>query len=158
MKNWLVVTYKKNELKSLQFNLSNQKFEYYLPRITISKGNSKPQDKLLFPGYIFVNIEFKNYSALKYTKGIKNIVKFGNNISCVSSDEIASMKIIEDASKLDPVTENVKVGQEAVVKAGSLKGIIVKISSLPSKDRVDVLMNFLGSMRKITISERDLKF
>ena len=34
MKNWIVATYKTNELKRLEQHLSNQKFDYYLPKIT----------------------------------------------------------------------------------------------------------------------------
>jgi hypothetical protein len=33
-KNWLVATYKTKEVKILESNLLNQKFDYYLPKIT----------------------------------------------------------------------------------------------------------------------------
>ena len=81
-KNWLVATYKINEVRRVESNLLNQKFDYCLPKITIKKINSNPKVEVLFPGYIFVNTSFENYSALKYTMGIKNIIKFGDNISC----------------------------------------------------------------------------
>ena len=71
---WLVVTYKINEVRRLERNLLNQKFEYYLPKITSKKINSNPKEKMLFPGYIFVNTSLENYSALKYTMGLKNII------------------------------------------------------------------------------------
>ena len=85
-KKWLVASYKSNESKRLERNLSNQKFDFYLPKITIKKINANPKVEVLFPGYIFVNTGLENYSALKYTMGIKNIIKFGDNISCVSSE------------------------------------------------------------------------
>ena len=157
-KNWLVATYKINESRRVESNLSNQKFDYYLPKITIKKINSNPKVEALFPGYIFVNTSLENYSALKYTMGIKNIIKFGNNISCLSSEEIEAMQMAEETSKIDPVASQIQIGQDVMVAKGSLTGSIVKVCSLPSKERVGVLLYFLGSVRRVTIPEKDLIF
>ena len=56
MKYWHVATYKLNEIKRVETNLLNQKFDYYLPKITTKKINSSPIEKILFPGYIFIKI------------------------------------------------------------------------------------------------------
>ena len=98
-KNWLVATYKINEVRRVESNLLNQKFDYYLPKITTKKINSNPKVEVLFPGYIFVNTSFENYSALKYTMGIRNIIKFGDNISCISDEEIEAMQMAEEHQK-----------------------------------------------------------
>ena len=158
MKRWLIGLYKINELKRLESSLLNQKFDFYLPKITIKKINSNPKEQVLFPGYIFINTDVENYSALKYTSGIKNILKFGHNISCISDEDIKSMKMVEETSKIDPIPLQIQIGQEARISSGTLKGNIVRICSLPSKDRVDVLLTFLGSMRRITMPEKDLIF
>lgn len=158
MKHWLVATYKTKEAKRLEFNLSNQKFDYYLPKITKKNLNSKPKEELLFPGYVFVNTSFKNYSTLRYTIGIKNVIKFGDNISYISNEEIKTIQMVEESSKIHPLTKELQAGQEVIIKEGSLKGTIVKICSLPSKERANVLINFLGSTRRINISKRNLIF
>ena len=157
-KNWLVATYKLNEVGRVENNLSNQKFDYYLPTVTTKKINSSPKVELLFPGYIFVKTSFKNYSTLKYTKGIKNIIRFGDNISYISNEEIEAIRTIEKISKTDPIVSHIRIGQDAVIANGSLKGSIVKVCSLPSKERVGVLLSFLGSIRKVIIPEKDLIF
>ncbi len=159
MKNkWLIALYKINEVKRVEANLSSQKFKYYLPKITTTKTNSNPKVEVLFPGYIFINTSSENYSVLKYTKGIKDILKFGDQISSLSSDEIKAMQMVEKTSKSTPLVRQLKIGQDAFVKKGSLKGNIVKICSLPSKDRVGILLHFLGSVRRVLISEKDLIF
>ena len=158
IKNWIVATYKTNEVKRLESNLLNQKFDYYLPKITINKTNSNPKVEVLFPGYIFVNTSFENYSALKYTMGIRNIIKFGDNISCISDEEIEAMQMAEETSKIDPVASQIQIGQDVMIAKGSLTGSIVKVCSLPSKERVGVLLSFLGSVRRVTIPEKDLIF
>jgi transcription antitermination factor NusG len=155
-KNWLVASYKINEVRRVESNLLNQKFDYYLPKITTRKINSNPKVEVLFPGYIFVNTSLENYSSLKYTMGIKNIIKFGNNISCISDEEFEAMKMVEETSKIDPVVTQIQIGQDVMISKGSFKGSIVKVCSLPSKERVGVLLSFLGSMRRVTILEKDL--
>ena len=157
-KNWLVATYKINEVRRVESNLLNQKFDYYLPKITTKKINSNPKVEVLFPGYIFVNTSFENYSALKYTMGIRNIIKFGDNISCISDEEIEAMQMAEETSKIDPVASQIQIGQDVMIAKGSLTGSIVKVCSLPSKERVGVLLSFLGSVRRVTIPEKDLIF
>ena len=157
-KNWLVATYKINEVRRAENNLLNQKFDYYLPKITTKKINSNSKVEVLFPGYIFVNTSLVNYSSLKYTMGIKNIIKFGDNISCISDKEIEAMQMAEETSKIDPVVSQIQIGQDAIIAKGSLKGSIVKVCSLPSKERIGVLLSFLGSMRRVTIQEKDLIF
>ena len=157
-KKWLIALYKINEVKRVENNLLNQKFDFYLPKITIKKNNSNPKEEILFPGYIFVNTSFENYSALKYTMGIKNIIKFGDNISYISDESIKIIQMAEETSKIDPVASQIQIGQDAVISKGSLKGSMVKICSLPSKERVGVLLSFLGSMRRVTIPEKDLIF
>jgi len=157
-KNWLVATYKINEVRRVESNLLNQKFDYFLPKITTKKINSNPKVEVLFPGYIFVNTSLENYSALKYTMGIRNIIKFGDNISCISDEEIEAMQIAEETSKIDPVASQIQIGQDVMIAKGSLTGSIVKVCSLPSKERVGVLLSFLGSVRRVTIPEKDLIF
>ena len=157
-KNWIVATYKPNEAKRVESNLLNQNFDFYLPKIITKKINSNPKVELLFPGYIFVNISIENYSTLKYTMGIKNIIKFGDNISYISAEEIEAMQIVEETSKINPVTSQIQLGQDVIIAKGTLAGSIVKVCSLPSKERVDVLLSFLGSVRRVTISEEDLIF
>lgn len=148
--------YKTNEVKRLESNLLNQNFDFYLPKIRIKKINSKPKNEVLFPGYIFVNTCSENYGSLKYTMGIKSIIKFGNNIAYISNKDIKAIEEVEQASKLHPVVSKIRVGQDAFISKGSLKGNIVKICSLPSKERVGVLLSFLGSMRKVNIPIKNL--
>ena len=157
-KKWLIASFKINEVKRLEINLLNQKFEYYLPKIITKNINSSPKEEVLFPGYIFVNTSHENYSALKYTKGIKNIIKFGDNISCISDVEIEAMQMAEETSKIDPVASQIQIDQDVLIAKGSLTGSIVKVCSLASKERVGVFLSFLGSVRRITVSEKDLIF
>tara|TARA_B100002019_G_scaffold275358_1_gene273167 strand:+ start:59 stop:535 length:477 start_codon:yes stop_codon:yes gene_type:complete len=158
MNHWIVATYKINEIKRVEINLKNQSFDYYLPKILTKNHNHNPKEEVMFPGYIFINTDMNKYSAVKYTKGIKNIIKFGENISCMTDEEIESIKLIEKKSRLEPLVQEIQIGQEVNIISGTFKGNIAEICSLPSKERVGVLLHVLGSLRRIDISEKDLKF
>ena len=92
---------------------------------------------------MFVNISLDNYSSLKYTLGIKNIIKFGEKISCMSSEDIKSMQITEEASRLDPIPAQIKIGQEAEIKEGFFKGNLVKFALLLQNKELMFLLHFL---------------
>lgn len=158
MNSWLVASYKINEQKILERNLRNQNFNYYLPKILTRKLNNNLKEEVLFPGYIFINSSIESYSVLKFTRGIKNLIKFGKNISVIDDEEIRNIKLIEEQSKTNPLELNLSLGQEAYIKKGSLKGSIVKICSLPAKKRVEILIYILGSKRRINIATEDLSF
>ena len=68
------------------------------------------------------------------------------------------MQMAEEKSKTDPVVSQIHIGQDAIISKGSLKGNMVKICSLPSKERIEVFLTLLGSKRKVIIPERDLIF
>ena len=158
MKYWLIALYKTNEISRVKKNLDSQKFEYYSPVIHIKNNNSNTREELLFPGYIFIKTSLNRYSALKYTMGVKKILKFGDNISKMNDDEINKIRIIENASRSDPIVSNIKIGQDAVIANGSFKGSMVKICSLPHKERVEILLTLLGSARRIVMFQKDLSF
>lgn len=156
MNNWIVASYKINEVARLELNLQNQKFDYYLPKIVLERFNTNLKEELMFPGYVFINTDIKNYTALKYTKGIKKILKFGQSIPYISKDDIDAIIKVEHESKNNPKLARYKVGQEVAIKVGSFKGNLVKICSLPAAQRVDILIHVLGSKRKINIALEDL--
>ena len=152
MKVWMVATYKINQLKRLQENLKNQGFEFYNPKINISKHNSSPKEEFLFPGYIFIYAKLENYSKINFTKGISLVVRFSNNIAVLDVDEINQLKKIEYESYTKPIIQKVFVGQEGKMSDGPLKGSLVTIASLPKKERVNIFIHILGTKRKVSAS------
>ena len=155
-KKWFVASYKINDIKRVQANLLNQNFNFYLPKIIVKKPNNILKEEVLFPGYIFINTAFENYSSLKYTLGINKIIKFGNSFAYISKNDIKIMQIAEAKSKINPLTQQIKIGQDVTISNGSLNGVIAKICSLPYKERVDVFFTFLGSKRRISMPIKDI--
>jgi len=113
---------------------------------------------LLFYGAGSALRENADKSILMFIMGIKDIIKFGNSVSIISDEEIKAMQMVEKISKIDPVLSQIQIGQDVMIAKGSLAGSIVKVCSLSSKQRVSVLLSFLGSVRRVTISKKDLIF
>ena len=157
MKVWIVATYKNNELKRVKDNLQNQDLEYYHPKINTKKYNLTPKEEPLFPGYIFIYSCIKNYSKIKYTRGISKVIRFNNNIATLEDDEIFELKKIESESFSKPIIQKIFVGQEATMSEGPLKGSFISIASLPNKDRVNIFIHILGKKRKVTASLNEIK-
>tara|TARA_B100001093_G_C26739871_1_gene976154 strand:+ start:76 stop:552 length:477 start_codon:yes stop_codon:yes gene_type:complete len=157
MKVWIVATYKVKELKNLQQNLQNQKLEYYIAKIKTQKFNSISKEEPLVPGYIFIKAKIDQYAQIAYTKGIKNIIRFSNNIAILHDDEINQLKKIEEQSFFEPIPRRVFVGQDAIMSEGPLKGAFIKIASFPKKERVDIFLNILGEKRMVSVPLSEIK-
>lgn len=156
MKSWVVALYKINEINILKRNLHNQEYEYYIPTLTTVKINKNPKEEIFFPGYAFININLNAFSALRYTKAIKDIIKFSNRIAIITDDEIEKIRLIEKQSKITPIESQITPGMEATINKGPLKGMLAKIASLPSEDRVYILLSLLGDVRRVEISLKDI--
>ena len=156
MNNWLVASYKINEITIVEKNLKNQKYKFYLPKINTQKLNSNFKEEVLFPGYIFIQTNIDNYSSLRFTRGIKNIIQFGNKISFINDDEIDYIRVFEKKSKNNPILPKIEIGQDVSIEKGYLRGNLVEICSMPANKRIDVLMHILGNKRKVNIPLKEL--
>ena len=97
---WLVIRYKINQLKRLEHNLKNQKLNFYSPKITKKSYKTKAlKEIILFPGYGFIKNGIAFIHSIKYTKGILDVLKFGNNYAFISNDKINELADAEKLSK-----------------------------------------------------------
>ena len=93
---WIIVQTKSNCENKACLNLKRQGYDVFFPKLKkkISRFNKfiniiKP----LFPGYIFVSINSnQNWSKIKNTYGILNILKFGDYFYFLPSDVVDSIK------------------------------------------------------------------
>jgi transcription antitermination factor NusG len=155
---WLVVRYKINQLKRLEHNLQNQNLNFYSPKITKKSYKTKAlKEVILFPGYGFIKNGIKNIHAIKYTKGVIDVLKFGSNYAFINNDKIIELTNAEKISRKKPFCEDFYENDKIIIEDGLLKGQITKILSLQAKDRVNVLINILGSLKEIQISKNIIK-
>ena len=151
-KSWIVVRFRQNEIKLFEQNLKNQKFNFYIPKFTKKVNSKKDKVMTLFPGYGFIQRTDKGFGAIRYTRGLLSLVKFGENYAFIEDKIILSLKELEKVSQNKPIENVFSVGEEISIESGPFKDYIAKITSLPSKDRVMIMMSLLGSKKNITLS------
>jgi transcriptional antiterminator RfaH len=112
----------------------------------------------LFPGYIlarFPRLELER--AVSYCHGVRGLVRFGDQIPAVPDafvERIRQEIALYDQSTGDCITlqPQITTGEEVEVAHGPLQGMrgpVLEI--LPGKERVRVLLEFLGQPQRIEI-------
>ena len=92
MKKWFVVNTKPKNEQRAATNLINGGIEVLAPKLRLRKyknGRFINVIEQMFPGYIFVKFHpVEEFHLVKYTRGVKTIVHFGNKIVPIHDDII----------------------------------------------------------------------
>ena len=155
MKKWYLIYTKPNQEKIAKLNLENQSLETYLP-ILVTVDPAKRvviSSKVMFPRYIFArfDIEQQDYSFIRSTSGVSQIIRFGNKLAEVPNDFILSLKSRSDYDQGFVKEMKIKkyaYGDTVLVTNGLLKGskgVFIK----KSNDRAKILLDIL--QKKITV-------
>jgi transcriptional antiterminator RfaH len=130
--------------------------EVFCPRVRLQRRTQRGLKwfvEAMFPNYLFARFDLtSSQTRVRYSPGISDIVHFGRHIAPVAAsaiEELAGFLGSEDIRTIEiPLTE----GEDVTVVSGPLsgqEGIITKI--LPARERVRVLLEFLGNAREIEL-------
>jgi transcriptional antiterminator RfaH len=100
----------------------------------------------LFPSYLFARLDLRQSGkAVLYTAGVRGIVRFGERYAEIPPATVAALRAEMQDGDLRVVDPQVKPGDTATVIDGPLKGIEAVVTQvLPARDRVRILLDFLG--------------
>jgi len=124
--------------------------ESYCPQLRFPRRTARGMVWVVepvFPGYVFARFELGAARRIvEYCPGVRGIVHFGSSYPDVPEETIRALQeAIPDTTHPTTVTRIPQVGDAAVIREGPLQGLAVVIREvLPSRDRVRVLMDFLG--------------
>ena len=148
---WVLVYTKPNQENKADINLQNQGFQTFLPKISHTQlDNRSVKIEVMFPRYIFVLVnELKSkWSAINSTKGVSQLIYFGQNIAHVPDYVIESIREQLDSRGI----LNLKIfekeyiqGDKLFLKDGLFKGQEAIFLSRKSKDRVNVLLKLINN-------------
>ena len=156
MNAWYVIQTKpKKELEARSY-LSMKGLEIFFPRMETfapKGGRITREIKALFPNYIFGNFDrVRDYSLVKYGKGVNKIVSFSGEPVPISVMVIEEIKGRMDAAGLINLKFNLKPHDRVRIKTGPFRdflGIFEKW--LPEKERVRILLNLIGYQPQIEL-------
>ncbi|MDB2324466.1 transcriptional activator RfaH [Alphaproteobacteria bacterium] len=147
---WYAVQTQPNRENLALEHLKRQGFSVWMPlceRIIRHARKSKRVRRPLFPGYLFVNLDFETaqWRSINGTIGANRIVSFGQRPAPVATQFIDALQNIEANEGLVAVNgDDLLPGQDVEILSGTMAGTIAKLLSLEAGDRVTILLNMLG--------------
>lgn len=155
---WFVVQTKVRQEALAEENLNRQHYITYLPKTKVKKRRRDKwleQIEPLFPGYVFLQLKVGETSVapVRSTIGVLRLVEFGRHLAPLPESVISFLKNNQDhASGLHENIETpLQKGDAVEVLVGAFAGLKGIYQLQKSSDRVEVLMNILGSQKPITL-------
>lgn len=123
--------------------------EVFLPRLRFRRKTVKGAAWVtegMFPNYLFARFDWRlMLRAVQYSSGVLTVVHFGQQWPTIPDGVIASLRKAVGTEEVRIVPEPFEAGKQVEVVEGPFKGFdAVIVSSLPGRERIRVLMDFLG--------------
>ena len=129
--------------------------QVFNPRIRFARSTRKGPvwvTESLFPNYLFAQFNWKSsLSKVRYSAGVSHVVHFGNKWPTVPDEVIEELRLTLGADAIHEIPP-VAVGDTVDISGGvfhGLQGVVTRL--LPAKERVKVLLDFLGRQTMIEV-------
>lgn len=160
---WFVATTKPRQEKVAKQQLENQKFCVYLPLLRRSKhrnGKWKESSEVLFPGYVFIQLDLAkdDISPIRSTIGVQSLVRFGNQLAVLDQKVISHLKQSEQHHFGGNVDHAAQFANGDAVKllSGPFAGLNGVFDISKSSARVIVLLSILGGRQSVSIDVNNI--
>jgi transcriptional antiterminator RfaH len=123
--------------------------ETLAPRIRFRKATQRGSVwfvEAMFPGYLFTRCVYRDtFRSVQVTPGVRGFVRFGDGVAGIESrviSELQKLLVDEETVTFEP---ELSVGARVKITEGAFHGLEAVITQLlPARERVKVLLNFLG--------------
>lgn len=158
MNQWYVVKTKYRKEATAYENLERQGYHAYCPKMSFSKrikGQWKKVTEPLFPCYLFIRLQvgLDNFSPIRSTLGVLDLVRFGRKPAVISGEIIAEIQEQElqhkNSSNTGPLWNP---GDEVEIVSGPFENTKGIFESMCGDERVILLLNLLGRPSKVNLS------
>ena len=114
----------------------------------------------LFPGYIFVSFSMSNlnWRSINSTLGVKKLVESNKIPQCIPQEFIASLKHRCDKEGKLVGEETLNVGAKVRIVKGPFTEMIGTIEKIDAKDRITLLLDFMGKDTKALFVNSYMKY
>jgi transcriptional antiterminator RfaH len=108
----------------------------------------------MFPGYIFTQFVYPLlHRRVEHSAGIQGIVHFGDYLATVDADTVNALQQKAGDEEIVTIDPEIKVGQSVRIAEGPFQGLEALVTRLlPAKERIKVLLEFLGRPVETEIS------
>ena len=121
----------------------------FAPRLRFRKATRRGAVwfiEAMFPGYVFAEFIYKQqHRIVEHASGIHGIVRFGDNLALVDGGTISTLQAKAGEEEIVTIDPELKVGQPVTIAQPPFAGLEAVVTRvLPAKERVKVLLEFLG--------------
>jgi len=124
----------------------------FCPRIRFKRPTRKGLvwvTEAMFPGYLFACFELAEmHRQVRYAHGVSGIVRFADQYPMIEEGALAQLRDQTGITEIKELSYELSQGDQVKIVNGTFTGLEAVVTQvLPAKERVKVLMDFLG--RKI---------
>lgn len=159
--NWFCIRSQLKHEHIAAAHLKTAGHEVFLPRIRYKKATRRGPvwfNEALFPNYVFARFVWKESLAdVMHTRGVSTVIHFGEHWPVIADEEIAVLRELADDTQMFTIEAMFDPGEEVSIAGGAFNGLTgVVLKYLPSRQRVAILLEFLGRQTQVEISPDSL--
>ena len=129
----------------------------FCPRVRFQKATARGKVwfvEALFPGYLFARFDLTTeLRAVQAQPSVSGILHFGDLFPSIDARLVTELRDEFGEEELRQIESKLHEGDEVEIVEGALKGLTVVVSRLlPGKERVRILMEWLGEDREAEVS------
>ena len=133
----------------------------FLPRIRYQRSTrtgSTWVTEALFQNYLFARFDLAfDLRRVQHTRGVHSVVHFGDRWPVVSEDVIEELRCFMGGRDLHVIEETLLPGDPVQLVGGAIDGLEAVVTRiLPAKQRVAVLLDFLGRQTPLELDREQL--
>lgn len=155
---WYVVyTKPKQEFRALE-QLANQGYACYLPTLEVERvcrAKRKTCVEPLFSRYLFVRLDVgtSNWTAVRSTRGVTDLLKFGGRFATLSDDCIAALRMAPQVRLRDMFAP----GQLVAVTSGPFAGFEGIYQTSDGDARALIMIELMNQPQKLSFAMEKLR-
>lgn len=135
--------------------------EVFLPRIRYRRPTRTGPawvTEALFAGYLFARFSLSSHlRRVQAARGVREVVHFGERWPAVPETAISELREALGPDDLKIHTDEFQPGDAVEITGGAFSGLQAVVTrSLPGRERVAVLLEFLGRQTALELSRWDL--
>ena len=130
--------------------------EVFLPRIRFKRATRQGTvwvTEALFPGYLFARFDWQaSLRVVQHSRGVRGVVHFGERWPAIPEEIIRELQQAVGEAGLRTIPEQFLPGDEVEITEGAMRGLRAVVARiLPGRERIAVLMEFLGRQTMIEL-------
>jgi transcriptional antiterminator RfaH len=135
--------------------------EVFLPRIRYLRSTrfgAAWVTEALFQNYLFVRFDLTSaLRRVRHARGVRSVVHFGDRWPTIPQTAIDELRNAMDGAELRTVENVLRPGDEVEINSGAMRGLQAVVSSvMPAKQRVAVLLDFLGRQTMVELDRNQI--